>query len=217
MAKKEGWRGKPQPEMRCKDKLAEVAYFRHELNGHSDNLNEVGYYLDAFLSASYSVMELMLYDFAESRDIGFTRDEELWPRDLEVASRIGEKQIGLAFVKWWHTKIANLNSNPLWPRRQKVIRRGKLSPGSSFSFTVSGWSPSLSSVIVGGVILAGSIPVKGHSVIVAAGRPPPQLADTEHIFLQDTPDEDIRKQCAELFLRLSEIVEEAEKKFLMTQ
>lgn len=110
--------------MQSTDKLAEAEYFLRALLRIEDKMDEFDYNLSAFLGASHSVMDIMLYDFDELFDLGFSRSEKFTPRDFQVASRAMGKSEALRFLEWWNAKTKALAKNPIWLKRHFIVHRG---------------------------------------------------------------------------------------------
>jgi hypothetical protein len=52
--------------------------------GDCDNEDEFHFILSAFLSAWRSVLDVMLYDFADHYKIGLSRDDKMFPIDRNL-------------------------------------------------------------------------------------------------------------------------------------
>lgn len=190
--------------MDTRSKLKETQYFLATLI-ETQHDSEEGYYnLSAFLSAWRSVLDVMLYDFAEHYSIGLTREDKMMSHDFWIVAKARKNTQALDFYKWWSKKIRKLSENPLWSMRHVVVHRGYPEiiqtvyiPGSLSSgatIFLSGSEDELNELLSS----IGSIPAT-HIII---GPPTPEIKFP-----------DVLDMCKKGFALMQRIVDEAEKEF----
>jgi hypothetical protein len=188
--------------MDTRNKLKETRYFLDALNLARNEPEKFQYNLSAFLNAWRSILDVMLYDFAEFYSLGFTREEKVTDRDFWVAARAKNLNDAMRFIEWWREKQGVLMNNPLWRKRTITAHRGypQVAP---YRFYVSG-SGGTSITISGDVVLsAGS----AESAIPVTITPLSELRFT------DFPDQSITDLCTRAFSEIERIIQEAEREF----
>jgi hypothetical protein len=108
-------------------KLREAEYFLEALRQTNFNKrDEFHYNLSAFLTAWRSILDVMLYDFAELFKIGLTRENKMFPESFEKAARTSRNTRALEFIKWWkkEKEVSSLSNNILWRMRSENVHRG---------------------------------------------------------------------------------------------
>jgi hypothetical protein len=148
--------------MDTRNKLNEAKYFLDALNRTQNTPEKFQYNLSAFLNAWRSVLDVMLYDFAEFYSLGFTREEKLTDRDFWVAARAKNLNNALRFNEWWRQKQGTLMNNPLWKKRTITAHRGypEVVPYRFYVSGSGGTSPTISGeVVLSAVSSEGAIPV----------------------------------------------------------
>ena len=195
--------------MDTRKKLSEAKYFLDLLPSFQEDENKFYYNLSAFLNAWRSVLDIMLYDFAEHYSLGFTRGVELNDKDFFAVATALSKTEAVKFVKWWRKKQGELKDDPLWEKRIISFHRGNveiyqtiyaLGTGSS-SGTISFanvYSPHVSP-IMGGVVTLHTIPTESIG--------------TSFWSFSDFPNENLIDKCREGCSKLEAIVREAETIF----
>ncbi len=136
--------------MQSEDKLAEARYFLGLLSvTPQDPIHEKEfmYTVSAFLSSWRSVFDIMLYDYADKFQLGFSRDEEITERDFGIAARVTNNGQASSFLLWWRQQISILARNPLWVKRKIIVHRGYPPTMHVYTLFISG-SIALSSSIV---------------------------------------------------------------------
>ena len=118
--------------MRAGRKLDEAKYFLKVLR----QLEKTGYVwkparreafhhnLSAFIVAWRSVVDVMLFDFAELYSLGFDPRDRITDSTFEVAAKALRHHEALKFLAWWRQKIRRLKKNPLYRRRDMIVHRG---------------------------------------------------------------------------------------------
>jgi hypothetical protein len=106
-------------------KLREAEYFLEALlQTNFNKRDEFHYNLSAFLSAWRSILDVMLYDFAELFKIGLTRENRISDYDFALVARATRNTRALKFIKWWRKKVSSLSNNKLWHMRPVIVHRG---------------------------------------------------------------------------------------------
>ena len=181
------------------------------LPNFQEDANKFYYNLSAFLNAWRSVLDIMLYDFAEHYSLGFTRGVELNDKEFFAVATALSKTEAVEFVKWWRKKQGVLKADPLWEKRIISFHRGNveiyqniyaLGTGSS-SGTIT-WS----SVTVGAVA-----PTMGALAPTIGVNIPQATPPANYWSFKDFPDENLIDKCKEGYARLEAIVVEAETTF----
>lgn len=203
------------PSIQAKDKLMESAFFLNELENSLGVEARFRYYLSAFLTATYSVLDILLYDFAEKLGFPFTREEFVGERDFFVASKVSGSKEGIEFLRWLQRQKAALAKNPLWEKRKFTVHRGTFGMDHDFSVTVSGTSsaPAIGTSVAvqyDWVVGETSIPVMSEtkdSVVYSTNRPGGSGNNLPRPLIVDK--EDLRA----LHDQVADMLAEAEAKF----
>jgi len=189
-------------------KLDEAKYLLDLLSYYQKDETKFSYNLNAFLSSWRSVLDIMLYDFAEHYSLGFTREVEMNDKEFYAVAQVLKRTEAVKFIKWWRQKQGILRNEPLWRKRDISFHRGSLGiiyhyygygTGSS-SGTISymtALSPHVSSNMGGAV--------SPHTVSTSVGIPFWSFLDFQN--------ENLIDKCKEGYAKLEEIVHEAETIF----
>lgn len=183
-------------------RLREAKFFLGFLVACSTEREDLDFYLSAFLNAWRSVLDIMLYDFAEKFSLPFTRKEKIMASDFEL---VGRQDIS-KFIKWWKTKWNLLSKNPLWAMRNVTCHRGYPPRTTSTTIYLSGSGATSETV---------SFVMHPHfSNIHPSPRepvfhPPP----SKEWYFEEIRDESGKKVCRLAYKKMAEIVKEAEEKF----
>lgn len=102
--------------MDAEKKIQEAEYFLNQLRNIPQDSDEFMYNLSAFLNAWRSVLDVMLYDYAEKFALGLTRDEKITERDFEVVAKALQHTQASQFINWWRQQRNRLMQNPLWKK-----------------------------------------------------------------------------------------------------
>jgi hypothetical protein len=108
-------------------KLREAQYFLEALlQTNFNKRDEFHYNLSAFLSAWRSILDVMLYDFAEIFKIGLIRENKMFHESFEKAASATRNTRASEFIKWWRKKkeVSSLSNNILWRMRPEIVHRG---------------------------------------------------------------------------------------------
>ena len=192
------------------------------------------YNVSAFLNAWRGLLDVMLYDFDEFFNLGFTREVEMNDKEFYAVAKAERKEEALRFVRWWRQKQGMLKNSPLWEERIISFHRGGTNI-QNYSTVVSG-SGGTSSTIYGTVttvpIPAGSslnalvpqivrseaIPTAhGQTPVIAQGRATISVVGEARVtptwYFTDFPDKTVIEICTTAYAEWEKIVQEAEKEF----
>lgn len=184
--------------MDTRNKLSETAYFLDVLIQKQSDEKQFMYNLSAFLSAWKSVLDVMLYDFAEYYSMGLNREDKIMGHDFWIVAKAQKHREALQFVQWWKQKVGILSNNPLWKMRHTIVHRGY--PEVKYRI----YTPdSLSSGSI--VIVKGEVVGYGDAIPTAIAK------DIFEIKVKDLSE--FIRMCKEGFALMANIVEEAEKTF----
>jgi len=183
--------------MDTRKKLKEAEYFLKALP-YTHNTDQFYYTLSAFLSAWRSVLDVMLYDFAEHYNVGLTRKDKMYPHDFWIVAHAQKHANALEFFSWWNKKIEELSKNKLWKMRPEIVHRG--------------YPEIKHKIYVPDTISSGSIVIVSGEEIGGVSGGPFATTDFSSDFFE-VKASDVVKMCNEGFVLMESIVNEAEKKF----
>lgn len=169
-------------------KLREADFFLKALHKTSfNNRDEFHYYQSAFLSSYRSILDIMLYDFAELYRIGLTRENRLFYSDFNRVTHATQNTRALEFIKWWRQKERSFQKERLWRMRPEIVHRGY---------------PEM------------RIKVYAHfSVIVSSEK---SISNKSPISKFQVKDSEVLEMCQKGLDSMKDIVRQAEKKFGFT-
>jgi len=184
--------------METRKKLEEARFFLEKFR-KSVGLSvgkESPYYLSAFLSAWKSVLDVMLYDFAEYYSLGLTRQDKVSYDGFSLVAKAQSNDKALDFLKWWAKKTRKLSKNKLWKMRHIIVHRGypEITHQVYVPETIS------SSAICA---ISFDIPKKADTV---TGH----ISDGKIIMIEYTT---LPKECQNAFKLMEKIIIDAEKEF----
>jgi len=114
--------------MDTRNKLEEANYFLEQILKLESSIpikrKWFSYNLSAFLSAWKSVLDIMLYDFAEFYSMGLSRDDLIRPDVFCIVAKAKNNRKAMKFFKWWRKQQKKLSNNDLWRMRHLVVHRG---------------------------------------------------------------------------------------------
>jgi len=188
---------KPKREIETRKKLEEARFFLEKFLESVSPVaeKECDYYLSAFLSAWRSVLDVMLYDFAEYYSLGLTREDKVSRGEFFIVAKAQSNDKALGFLKWWSKKIDKLGKKKLWNMRRIIIHRGY--PKIVHHVYVP---ESMSS---GGSVLSFGLPENADAVGA-------YITDGKIVSFEYTT---LPKPCKDAFKLVEEIVIDAEKRF----
>ena len=192
--------------MDTRSKLEEAKYFLDAFVKTKDDLKVFSFNLSAFLSAWRSVLDVMLYDFAEHYSIGFTRQDVITDQYFKAVSEALKHNDALKFIEWWRKKQGILKQNPLWAKRILIVHRGYPTITSTHTFYVSGsGGTSITTTPPGFMYVEPS-----EGVIPVTTQQPSSKVEVQ---FSDFPDIEVMDMCAQAFHEMEKVVEEAEATF----
>ena len=209
--------------MQSEEKLREARYFLDKLRTmpeDTEHEREYMYLLSAFLNSWRSVMDVMLYDYAEKFSLGFTRQERITDRDFKVAARVLNHTQAKRFIQWWEQKRGKLMQNPLWTKRTMIVHRGypetkkvytlfiAESVALSSTFTTSGGTSFTVSAAPGAVEI--SFPSALSPAAISTTAPTESRVETR---FSDLPDQSVLDYCQQAFHEMEQIVNYAKGQF----
>ena len=72
------------------------------------------------------MLDILLYDFAEKYELGFTREDEMNDREFYAVAKVLEKSEAIEFTKWWRKEQQKLSNEVLWRKRNVSFHRGSV-------------------------------------------------------------------------------------------
>ena len=215
--------------MDTRSKLSETNYFLNNLPNVQNNPDEFYYNLSAFLTAWRSVLDVMLYDFAEHFNLRFTREDEMTVRDFTLAARILRNNEATEFILWWKQKQGLLSATPLWRKRNINFHRGRLGVSHYTVYTSGSGGTSNTIAITSGfhtmitgnmvypeffdTLVPGAIPT---DTTVNTTAPTTNIQTNMEYYFDDLPNQTVIETCRIAYEKIVEIVEEAETKYAIT-
>lgn len=201
------------PFSEARSKLAQVDYHLSRLRDahRRSNENEIKWELSSLQNASYSVMQRMLYDAAETLNLGITREQYL---DEFLFSKLARKRdipMAVNFIDWWKERIKELDGNTVWRLRDIDTHRGDTTLQQDMvTIFVSGYSSVETS---DQRYVASYVASQMSSRVYQWGPPIPEWRTLEQskIYHIKGSSQTVLDDASRLKERLNEIVDEAEK------
>jgi len=186
------------------EKLDEAAYFLGQLQKYEDRKELFDYNLTAFVVSWHSVLDIMLYDFAEKFSLNLTRDDYLGEEQFRLAAKVLGRKEALDFLKWLIGETRNLREKHrvLFDRRRVTIHRGKGSTFAAYALNLSSSSAAVS--ITGSQWVPTTLPPSEHVT------PPIQIQLAE-IRFAERPNESAISVCRRAYEDMKMLVASAEK------
>ena len=202
--------------MDAEKKIQEAEYFLNQLRNIPQDSDEFMYNLSAFLNAWRSVLDVMLYDYAEKFVLGLTRDERITERDFEVAAKALQHTQALQFIKWWRQQRNRLMRNPLWKKRIIFVHRGYPPMTRVYTLYLAETIALSSTFTIAGASAEATAPTSSTPNAI----PPSTSVSSDsrreiEVRFRDIPDRNIIDICDETFKEIREIFEEASQRFGM--
>lgn len=196
--------------MEARYKLEEAIYFLERLKNliknptkyeEMDNIDrEFMNNLSAFISAWRSVIDYLLYDYAE-KFFGINREEKLDSHTFRIAATACKNQKALNFIDWYDELLGVLKGDPLWKKRPYSIHRGH--PRMSREYRpLDKTSGSMTA----------SIGPTREIWVKPTGYISPDREMTIAYFFDDSEDKEVTTICEEALDRMKQIVAEALQK-----
>ena len=206
--------------MDTRSKLEEAKYFLDALVKTKDDPKLLYFNLSAFLSAWRSVLDVMLYDFAEHYSIGFTRQDVITDQNFKAVAQALKHRDALHFIDWWRKKQGKLKENPLWGKRILIVHRGYPTISSTHTFYVSGsggTSITTTQPPPHWIFPATSEPVElvsGEVISPEIISPTTQQPSSEiEVRFSDFPNIEVTDMCTQAFHEMEKIVQQAQAIF----
>lgn len=217
--------------MEAKEKLEEARYFKDALRQTSQKPDEFNYNLSAFLSALKSVPDIMLYDFTEKFALGFTREDRLNDFVFRIVAGALNNDKALRFIEWWRQNLGELSRDPMFHKRTIIVHRGypplehvylvNASGGTGFwsSATVQGtYGTSTSGWYATSNQYSGTTHTTNQSNSVSGSNWTPTVSVSTvdakfEIRFPDFPDKSALDVCQDIFMKIEQFVETAERDF----
>lgn len=200
--------------METRNKLQEAQYFLNAVSTTEQSTGELYYDLSAFLNAWRSVLDVMLYDFAEHYHLGLTNEDMITEHDFELAAKVLNNNDALRFITWWRQQRGSLSQDPLWSKRNIIVHRGRPPTRRVIRlYILESLALSSTLTISGSTMPAGSaLPVSTYTPItqVTTITPSSRIVET---YFQDIPDRSVVDICNEAYDEIRGIVETAERDF----
>jgi len=207
----------------AENKLQEAQYFLEQMRTHSEGTIEFMYNLSAFLSASRSIMDVLLYDYGIKYGL-FTINDRVYPSDFQRLAQ-GNSTVA-SFYTWWTQKRDYLAVDPiggfLSEKRRIVVHRGRpamawsliLAETISFHSRVSVTPPSrpAGSSTPNAIDVTSTTSTSFGSSVAS----PPTVSTSRHSvigYFADYPSDSVIDICEKYVHMLNSIVTEARTQF----
>jgi len=192
-------------DVRARGKLDEAAYFLEHLEKFEDRKELFDCNLSAFVVSWHSVIDVMLYDFAEGFSLNLTRDDYLGEDQFRLAAKVLDRKEALDFLRWLINETRKLREKHriLFERRRVTVHRGK---GSTFLAYAVNWSPSPVAVsVTGSQWVPSPLPMSEY----AEGLP--IETQSAEIRFAERPNESAISICRRAYEDMKKLVEDAGK------
>ena len=203
-------------EMESEQKLMAAEYHLKRMEElYGKNYEHFKFELEAFLTQARSVLDVLLYDFAEKFQLGIDRNkEELNDHIFEKKARERGNEQAIKFIEWWRQRREELKKNfrPLLEKRNIAVHRGSVGPDihKIQRFETIKTTESVIAVIEnesGKIMRISKNPNDLH-------KTQSDLNQTEiDWYFEEFPDKNIISICREYLEKIRQIVEEAKNKF----
>ncbi|MGA2310608.1 MAG: hypothetical protein ABSG57_13825 [Candidatus Bathyarchaeia archaeon] len=108
-------------EMTANLKLNEAGYFLRAIKNTTDDT--FLFNLSAFLSAWRSILDVMLFDFAQKYHLGFGPEDHVTFETFRIVAKALKRGQALRFLSWWRKQERRVSGNPLYPKRNMIVHR----------------------------------------------------------------------------------------------
>lgn len=198
-------------------KLKEANYFLNHMKKfdilHATSLSEFDYYHSAFLSAWASVMDLMLFNFANKYRLGFSDEDRLDEERFEIAARALKHDQAMKFLAWYKGEKKNMREKDallrkITSKRHMNIHRAR--PEVNYAMEVHEFYMPTGSMGVSAVLQPTAVGVDNVTEDTAPDR---TFLEIAQIWYQDIPNIDVRDVCNYAFEYMKRIVETARKEY----
>ncbi|MGA3109913.1 MAG: hypothetical protein ABSD99_10795 [Candidatus Bathyarchaeia archaeon] len=207
-----------EPQIGAKEKIEEASYFLRRLNRVRPGV--IGYYLSAFLSAWRSVLDVLLFDFAQMYSLGFDSKDRVDDEGFEIAARAMKQKEALRFLAWWRRQLEHVSNSPLYRARNMIIHRGRSPLHLSFPLTPPASLPPSNRLVIEKIPVRVRFLKGKRKGMILTGKgirsiklpPQPKWVKIELVF-EDFPTRKVTDVCEEAFKKMKSIVEIAERDF----
>jgi hypothetical protein len=209
--------------MAAREKLEEARHFLQLLDNTAAASKVFDYYLSAYLSAWRSVLDVMLFDFAQSYSLGLNRDDRIDENAFRIAARALRNKKALDFLRWWRIQSDRISRNPLSRVRNMIVHRGTSPLGITIPITPGAPKPMPSDRVVDTFPAFLSYNRKSKQVVVVTQDGGSQLGKVGqsklvkirwHQFEFDSiPGREAKAVCKDAFKQIENIVRTAEKSY----
>ncbi len=210
--------------MAAREKLEEAKHFLDLLDKTPAESQVFDYYLSAYLSAWRSVLDVMLFDFAQSYSLGFNREDRLDESGFMIAARALKRDKALRFLKWWKAQSNRVSRNPLYRVRNMIVHRGTTPLGITIPLTPGSPLPTTNDRVVDTFPVFLSYKKKERQVVVIVGKnlgsktgtpAPYKLSgiDWRQVEFESIPGREAKVVCKEAFQQMKKIVETAKQHY----
>ena len=173
------------------------------------------YELEAFLSKTRSIPDVLLEDFNQKFSLGISLEEKLYPETFEKRARELKNVQAINFIDWWKGKMNQIQSDPLgailFKKRNISIHRKVVKP-NHVKVTVHETIHLTDSVIVKKYDERGKLIEEVKSPETPEKPPEPKPAEINWFF-SEYPNEDVLEACKKLLEMMKEFIQEAKNKF----
>jgi len=202
--------------MGAEDKIEEANYFLRRLCRARPEVFH--YYLSAFLSSWRSVLDVMLYDFAQLYSLGFDSRNRIDDEGFEIAARATKQREALSFLDWWRRQFEHVSKSPLYRARNMIIHRGTSPLTHSFPLTPIASLPPSNHLVIETIpvrirFLKNGIMISGKAVksLKFPNRPRKRIK-VEAVF-EDVPTRKATDVCKEALDQMKSIIGVAERDY----
>ena len=168
----------------------------------------------AFLVATRSIMDILLYDFAEKFQLGMEENERLDEKKFKKKARKSNNARALEFIEWWCNKMSEVQKGifgPLFNKRNIAVHRRSVRP-EIHVVKVSETITARESITVIKKDEKGNVTEIFQSPEEPSRTPEPKPAEIDWYY-EEYPNENIIEVCGKLLEIVRGIVEEAKSKF----
>jgi len=173
------------------------------------------YELEAFLIKTRSVLDILLYDFAEKLQLGIDRNRELNDHIFEETARKHGNDQAIKFIEWWRKRrdeVKEKNFKPLLDKRNIAVHRGSVRPNIQ-KITLYDTAVATESITIIKKNETGNIIEIYESPGKSTVKPiEPKPAEIDWYF-EEYPDKNILNVCREFLENIRQMVEEAKTNF----
>lgn len=90
--------------MTAQEKIKEAHFFLRKLRENSDKIPDAYYYYSAFLSATLSILDHLMHDYAQKFNFTIPDDIRNLRKEFEKEAKNTNNHDALKFHEWWKSK-----------------------------------------------------------------------------------------------------------------